>query len=457
MSLAMLAAELRDAGRRLAALDAGENVSVEAAFSWSYDHLPESGRRMFRLLGLLPGPDISAAAAASLARADPGQARRLLGQLAEASLLTENAPGRFRCHDLLRGYAAERARAEDSQPDRRAAIHRALGHYLHSAHAADGMLRKFPATITLGSPQPGVVAELPGDFQQAMAWFDAEQRVLVPLVDHAVSAGFDEHGWQLAVTLATFFDRKGHVDTPLKTLHAALAPAQRVGGHQAQAHVHRRIGGILARIGEYQDAESHFQQALDLCREAGDPAGQALAHLGLGFAADEDGRYHDALTHAFRALSLSRLIDDRALKAVAVSNLGWCHARLGSYRHALACAQHAISMHQEVGDRYHQAYALLGLGYAESHLGQHTKAIGSYRQALALFRQIGARVNQAITMGYLGDAHEADGKPQLAAQAWQQSLTILEELDHHQAGEIRGKLDRTQAAGHGLPRRAAKH
>jgi hypothetical protein len=69
--LAALAVELRGAVDRLDALDAHDPaVSVRAVFSWSYQQLSDESARMFRLLGLHPGPDITAAAAASLAATD---------------------------------------------------------------------------------------------------------------------------------------------------------------------------------------------------------------------------------------------------------------------------------------------------------------------------------------------------------------------------------------------------
>ena len=67
--LARLAAELRDGAGRLDVLDAGDPaVSVRAVFSWSYRLLHPEAARMFRLLGLHPGPDTSARAAARAVR-----------------------------------------------------------------------------------------------------------------------------------------------------------------------------------------------------------------------------------------------------------------------------------------------------------------------------------------------------------------------------------------------------
>ena len=105
-------------------------------FSWSYRALTAPAARMFRLLGLHPGPDITTAAAASLAAIPPGQARALLTELTRAHLLAEHAPGRYTFHDLLRAYASELASAQDGPADRDAAVHRLLDHYLHTASNA---------------------------------------------------------------------------------------------------------------------------------------------------------------------------------------------------------------------------------------------------------------------------------------------------------------------------------
>jgi DNA-binding SARP family transcriptional activator len=127
--IAGFVARLR-AGDRLAelAVDGDPDTSVRAAFGRSYEPLPPPARRLFRLLGLVPGPEVTVASAAALAGVEPAAAAHLLRQLAAAHLLTERAPGRFACHQLLRLYAAERSRAEDADNHRWAALRRLSAH-----------------------------------------------------------------------------------------------------------------------------------------------------------------------------------------------------------------------------------------------------------------------------------------------------------------------------------------
>jgi hypothetical protein len=75
-----LAAELADARDRLAVMRA-ENPSVAAAFGLSYADLTPRQRRLFRRLGLVPGPDLDAYAAAALDDTSLATARRHLSEL----------------------------------------------------------------------------------------------------------------------------------------------------------------------------------------------------------------------------------------------------------------------------------------------------------------------------------------------------------------------------------------
>jgi tetratricopeptide (TPR) repeat protein/transcriptional regulator with XRE-family HTH domain len=454
MSLAVLAAGLRRASGRLAALDAGEGISVETVISWSYQQLPGPARRMFRLLGIHPGPDITIAAAASLAAVGTAEADSILRQLEEVSLLTEHPAGRFGFHDLLRSYAAKLGCTEESESQQRAAIHRTLDHYLHSAHAADRRLRLATLeTITPGSPQPGVVPEQYGDARQAMTWFESEQDVLAGLVDLAMNTAFDIHGWQLFIPLGGFFEFKGQSRHSLAVQQAALAAVQQLDDRRAQARVHRNVGCTCRNIGAYRDAEHHYQQALDLFEQLGDHAGQALAHLGLAMLRDEQGRCGDALMHSSRALALFESGADQVFRAAGLNMHGWCLARLGRYQQALTYCRRAIGLHQDIGDQYNNQYneacAWDSLGYAQRHLCQHAESISSYQQGLALFRQAGARAEEASTLANLGDAYQAARQPQLAIQARRHAIAILDELGDYQAQKIRSKLQ--GGTGGGMP------
>jgi len=199
---------------------------------------------MFRLLGVHPGPDVSAPAAASLAGARLGQAREALRELVAANLIAEHAPGRFAFHDLLRAYAAELADGSDSDADRRVAMHRVLDHYRQTAWAAERLLHPTRSQLSLPPPCPGVLREDFASHGEALRWLQAEHHVLLAAVARAADAGFDTHAWQIACALRSFFDRQGYWQDWVTSQHIGLSAAQRAGDLAGQAHVHRDLAGL---------------------------------------------------------------------------------------------------------------------------------------------------------------------------------------------------------------------
>jgi len=438
---AALAAELRDASTRLDALDAGEPpTDVRAVFSWSCRHLDQPAARMFRLLGVHLGPDITAPAAASLAALPVTAAHRALSELAAASLLTEHTPGRYAFHDLLRAYATEQAHATDSDADRRAAIHRALDHYLHTAHVARLLLNPQREPLRMTVPQPGAVPEHLADYDDALAWFDAERRVLFGAVAHAASADFNAHAWQIAWALEDFFERRGHWHDYAATQRTALAAAERLHDQAGKAHASRNLGRACTLLGAYDEAEAHFSRGLDLYRRLGDRIGQARTHFGFAHVFWHRGHHGEALRHAMQALDLYQAAGHRAGQAHALNNIGYFHACLRDYRLAVTRCQQALALHRDLGNRTGQASTWDSLGYAHHHLGEHAEAIACFKQSLAVLSELGDCCCQADVLSHLGDAYHAVRDPQAARDAWRQALEILDELHHPDAEQVRAKL-----------------
>jgi tetratricopeptide (TPR) repeat protein len=448
--IAGYAARLAASDDRLAALSVAgdERAAVRVAFDLSFAGLPAPAQRMFRLLGLAPGPDLSLAAAASLAAVDQHQTKLLLDRLVAAHLLTEPTPGRYTLHDLLLAYATQLAHTTDTDEQRRAATHRILDHHLHTAHTAALRLAPGRDLITLTGSQPGVTPQHLSDHAQALAWFTAERAVLVAAVDHAAAAGFDTHTWQLAWTMWTFLDRRGHWHEQAATGRAALAATERLADPLAQAHAHRNLAVVYTRLGRFDDAHTEFGHALGLYRRAGDQVGQAHTHHNLAHLWEQGGHPAQALDDAHRAVDLYQAANHQVGQARALNTVGWSYALLGDHQQALTYCRQALTRQQNLGDRPGQAGTWDSLGYAHRHLGHDTQAVDCYQQALTLFRDLGDRYNEADTLARLGDTNHAAGNPTAAQDAYQQALTILDELDHPDADTVRAKLHTPDTTPH---------
>ncbi|MFC0554156.1 BTAD domain-containing putative transcriptional regulator [Planotetraspora thailandica] len=445
--LAAIAEELADTDGSLDAFaDPDPASDVRTVFSWSYRALSADAARLFRLLALHPGPDIGAPAAAGVVGLPVRRTRLLLAELTAARLLTEHAPGRYTCHDLLRAYAGELALAHDSEAERHAASQRVLDHYLRTAHAAGQLFSPYWSVTTLPPAPAGVVAEDFDDDRQALAWFNREHSVLLAVVDQAVRGGSDTYAWQLAWTLERFFDRQGHWHDFLAMQRAGLAAAVRAGERTAQAHIRRGLARASARLGRYDDANVHVRQALDLFTELGDRSGLAHAHRSHGWILDRQGRHAEALDAAGKALELYRATGNRPAEGSALHALGWTHALLGEHEQAAAYFEEALAA-TDRGNRYGVGGALDSLGYALHHLGDHRRAVASYDDALRLYREVGDRYQEAGTLGRLGDTYVAIGDQPMATTVWRQALAILDGVDPPAADEVRDKLRDLEQAG----------
>ncbi|MEV6301969.1 BTAD domain-containing putative transcriptional regulator [Actinoplanes sp. NPDC051861] len=438
--LSVLAGELGRARSRLDELS-GEDAATDArvAFSWSYGRLTPPAARLFRLLGLHPGPDIGRPAAASLAGIPAPEARSLLRELAHAHLVWQRTPGRYTFHDLLRAYARELTGTHETRTERAAARRRLLSHYIDRVTHAGELFNPYQEPVAQGPTRSRPdTTDLPHDRAQALGWLTTEFPVLLAVVRQ--TTGFDPHVWRIAAGLTHFFGGQGHFHDAVDVLGAAVAAARRMGDPVRQAFAHRFLGCAYVRLGRYPDAEVHLQQALRLYQDTADPAGQGHVHRHHAWMLDRQGRHAEALPHAVQALARYVEAGHRAGQARALNAIGWFHAVLGDHHTALDHCRRALDLQCEIGDRFGQAETSDSLGYVNERLGRHADAVACYRDAVRLYREFEDSYSEAEVLAALGDAHRAADEVEPARDAWRRCLRILDRLGHPDADKVRAKL-----------------
>jgi DNA-binding SARP family transcriptional activator len=244
--LMVIAAQLGSPDGGLDALVGPDGTTdLRTVFSWSYRTLSAPAARLFRLLSTHPGLELSAAAAASIAGVALDRAGPLLTELAGAHVINESLPGRYALPTLLRGYAGELAGRYDSAADRDAALHRLLGHYLQTAHAAAAALDPHQGPVPPLETGPGVTAELLSDRHEALTWFAMERGTLLAAVRRAAEAGYDRHALHLSSALAGYLDRCGLWADEVAALRVALEAAA-VPGRPRRPGAHPPASGPTA-------------------------------------------------------------------------------------------------------------------------------------------------------------------------------------------------------------------
>jgi DNA-binding SARP family transcriptional activator/tetratricopeptide (TPR) repeat protein len=439
--LAALADELRGTRGGLDAFEGGDGVTdVRAIFSWSYRRLDGPAARLFRLLGLHPGPDIGAPAAASLADLPADRVRPLLAELTRAHLIEERAPGRYAFHDLLRAYAVEQAQAQDDEADRRAAQRRCLDHYVHTGHRAALALHPHRDPQALAAPAPGVTPEPIDGHAAARAWFADERRVLLSLVTHAERLGHDADVWLFAWVMLEFLYFQGHWRDQAATQRAALDAARRLGDRTREAHARRGLAGAYMWLGRHDEATAQYRRALALFDELGDRAGAAYTHRSMAWVLVRQGRHAEALERARLALALYRRAGHPSGEAHALNQVGWYHAQLGALGPALDHCEPALALHTRMGNRYGMAQAADSLGYTYHRLGELDRAVTYFVRAGELWRELAHGYGEGLTLMRLGDVLAARGEPAAARDHWERALAIIDGFAPADADEIRARL-----------------
>jgi DNA-binding SARP family transcriptional activator len=440
-----LAARLADQQRRMDELTAGD-LAVRACFQVSFDTLPRSqGREVdpahaFRMLGVWPGLSISLPAAAALTGEPQGPVADALEVLVDANLLDSPAPDRYRLHDLLRAYAAERARADEPEQSINDASRRLLDWYLRTADAAASVVAPYRDRVPLDPAEPGCEPMEFATAEEALAWVEQERANLVTATRQAAGHGLHDVAWKLPVAVMVCFDRHGYRAEWLATHRIALDSAREIGDRSGEARVLNNIGMVLGEQ-RADDAVGYFQEALAIYIDIGDEKGQTRAANNLAYSYQLLGRHEEAIAALTGVLDLKRQAGHRYGEVVALCNLGEAYRELGRLDEAIAQSKEALAIARELGATRDEGYALYSLGRAHLDLGEVAEAANLLEQALTIHHAAGDRNAEAYDLRYLGTANVRLGMASDARDRLLRAHNLFRALgDDVQVAQVRSQL-----------------
>jgi len=125
--------------------------------------------------------------------------------LVDAHLLEAPEPDRYRFHDLLRVYAAEGARTQETEQDRTAATVRLLTWYLYTAEAAARVISPQRRQVPLDPVRPPLHPLGFGELDAALAWGEDERPQLMAATRLAAVSGLNELAWKLPAAAMVFY------------------------------------------------------------------------------------------------------------------------------------------------------------------------------------------------------------------------------------------------------------
>ncbi|MBG0819644.1 tetratricopeptide repeat protein [Planomonospora sp. ID91781] len=451
------------AGDRIAelAIDDTRSTAVEAAFALSYAALPPRAARLFRLISLVPGVDFTLDAAAALSGSGAAETRRELTRLATAHLVDRYEPGRYRFHDLLRLYAAERAAEEEHPDDAAKARQRLYDWYLLSVRAAVEQGHPHWVKLPPGATSEGVTPASFADPASAARWLAAEHRNLVAAVHHAARSGPRRAAWLLTDAMRSHFWASGSMSDWLSCAQAAVTAAEeegdvpgmaaamltlanahafqgrhdalslftrassladRGGWTEGTAAIRNNIAGYYLRAGRLDDAARWLAEGIELDEEAGRSGMLGIKHINLAQVYAQMGRLDSALSHLDRGFELHPDTD-----GMTALNLGEVCYLQGRFDDALRHLGRALSLSEKAGSHAVELHSLAYLAEVHCDLGRYEAALAHGERALLRSRDIADPYFEAIAHNALGRLAHSTGRHVQAAEHYRRAVELADE------------------------------
>jgi tetratricopeptide (TPR) repeat protein/transcriptional regulator with XRE-family HTH domain len=421
------AGELAAARDRLGLME-GENLSVAAAFDLSYVDLTADQQRLFRRLGLFPGSDIDAYAAAALDGSDLDAARRGLEALYDRYLLSEPAQGRYRPHDLIREHARILAARLDPDEDRAAATARLLDYYQQTATAANARIDRRAQPEAVSAVQPGVATPELDSEEKALAWVRAERACLLACLDYAAGTALPARVIALTAGLSGLLQADGPWPDAIAAHTRAIQAAQQLGDHVGRARALNHLGRVQQMAGDYPAAMQSQKEALAIYRDHGLRLGAAHTLTDLGNVIYFSGDFPAAVMAQQEALSLYRDLGERLGEAEVLTFLGIVLRMTGDQLASVRALEEALGICRDLGDRFGQAQALQFLGMTLRMTGDYQEAARVLEEALVIYRDFDNRPGRAQALNFLGSARRMMGDFPAADRALDEALVIYREI-----------------------------
>ncbi|QBI53082.1 ATP-binding protein [Streptomonospora litoralis] len=426
-----LIADLRDESALWEALSTGDDEEADAVhsvFAWSYRALPPQAARLFRLLGLHPGPDFGPGAASALAQLSLRRARHQLDVLVGAHVLEQTAPDRYTFHDLLRAYSADQAGHDEPAEQRTAALRRVLDWYLHTADAAQAWIEPNEDRLHLDPPAEGVAPLTFAEYDHAVDWAEREHANFLPAVRAAEQAGLDRHAWQLAAVLYNAQSPSAVAADWLSVGGIGLEAARRLGDRRAQARLLESVGFCNRRVDRLAEAFDAHTASLEIWEELGDRRGRADAHNALGLIAMRKRDLDSAAAHLTRAVAGFDELGLGHWSAVCRSNLAEVHYQAGRLDDAAAAVEAALADHRRRGDDRSIGNALRIASDIHLDRGQPEAALRAADEALEIATDLRDHVMEGYWLLSSGRAQQALGRAAEAQPSYHRSAVLHRRL-----------------------------
>lgn len=446
-SLASMVHRLANERHRLDELAHGE-MTIRASLSLTYDGLDVRSRQLFGLLSLAEGSMLPGWIAGAVLDDDHGYPSDLLEPLVDVQMLDvasveRTGEFRYRFQDILRLFARERLAVEVDPAEHASAVARMAGGWLALAEQAHRRVYGGDYVVLHGNasrwqPPASYVEQV---LTEPLDWMEGEHANLCGAVTQAAQAGLDELCWDLAVTVATLCESRGHLDEWERTHQDALVATKAAGNNRGTAALLASLGTLYINGAQYERSHTTLAEALGMFVALDDPRGLALCQRDLALLARHAGDDDRAMTLYGKAIEDFARVDDVVGRAIVLTQRAHILARRGEVALANKDLAEAIEINRTVGYQGGVAHTLRRIGMVQSLSGNHDGAKETLLEVLDMVRRTRDVIGEGHLLRNLGEVSVAAGRLTTARDYFTQALEVRETImDHGGAAAVRSDL-----------------
>lgn len=353
------------------------HASIRAVFEHSWALLTDTERDVFARLSVFHGGTTREAA-----REVAGASLQTLSALVDKSLVKRAAAGRYRLHELVRQFAAEKLKAREGgagSGERGASVSDGETEARHSAYYLKLVLERAPLFNAAGAHE--VLEELRHDLDNLRrAWRAACVRHDTALLASSLN-GFAEF------FVSTSLYQEGLVELEVATAQLVLSDA-----HAAREIVSRlaaQQARMLGQLARHEEAIVKAQEAIALGEQAGAAQSVAEGYLYWGYTVRRQGDYVRARGILEKAIQLAHAAQLPNLESQAGTYLGGTYWNESAYGPAREYWERAVALCRTQNNLRGESFLLNNLAMLSQEGGDFPTAREYLTQALQFSKMVG--------------------------------------------------------------------
>jgi tetratricopeptide (TPR) repeat protein len=235
----------------------------------------------------------------------------------------------------------------------------------------------------------------------------------------------DVEGW---IRLGYLLVRIGQLDEAVGAYRKVLALGEETGDRSFMARAYGSLGTVYLMRGDLAQAEALYRKALELQEALGNEEGMARTYGYLGIVYRMRGDLAQAEAMFGKALELMEALRNKSGIAHVSESLGIVCRMRGDLAQAEALHCKALELAETLGDKAGMVPAYSSLGSVYGRRGDLAQAEAMFGKALALAEVLGHKAGMAGSYASLGRVYQKRGDLGQAKAMYRKALILFQEI-----------------------------